>query len=64
MQFTVQFSDDTSQRLIQKASELSLQPEEFICVSVTELLDERNDEFRRIVDRIVSKNRELYERLS
>jgi hypothetical protein len=64
MQITVQLSDTLSERLLDRARELSIQPEELVGVAVVNLLNETDLEFERIVDRIVNKNRQLYERLS
>ena len=64
MQITVDLSDEQSQRLLERSRELSIQPEELVGVAVNDLLGEPDDRFRRIVDRVLEKNRELYKRLS
>ena len=64
MQITVDLSDEQSQRLLERSRELSIQSEELVGVAVNDLLGEPDDRFRRIVDRVLEKNRELYKRLS
>jgi hypothetical protein len=64
MQITVQLSDELSERLLDRARELSIQPAELVGVAVNNLLSETDHEFARIIDQIVNKNRQLYERLS
>ena len=64
MQLTVELNDDQSQRLLARAKELSMQPEELVGVAVDDWLSDADSDFQRIIDRIVDKNRELYKRLS
>jgi hypothetical protein len=64
MQITVQLSDRFSERLLERARELSIEPEELVGVAVENLLNESDQQFERIIDRILNKNRQLYERLS
>lgn len=64
MDITVSLSDEQSQRLVQLAKSLSIDPIELVSVAVSNLLSRPDDDFERVASRVLSKNQELYDRLS
>ena len=64
MSVPANLSPQDEQRLIEKAKELNVRPEDLVAAAVKDLLDAEADDFRSAADRVLSKNRELYKRLS
>ncbi|MCH8922128.1 MAG: DNA-binding protein [Planctomycetes bacterium] len=64
MDITVSLSDDQSKRLVQLAKSLSIDPNELASAAVSDLLSRPDDDFERLASRVLSKNQELYDRLS
>ena len=60
----VQIEEPTVDRLEAAAEKLGITPEELLRVSVEEKLARLDESFRVAVDRVVSKNAELYKRLA
>lgn len=63
-QMTVTLPDEFAERLLQRSQELGIAPEDLVTASVEELLDRPSEEFRELMDYLISKNRELYKRLA
>lgn len=61
---TIPVSDDRFERLRSLAQQAGVTPEEFLKRRVEFLLDQPNEEFKAITERILEKNRELYRRLA
>lgn len=61
---TIELSKTTLAILQERASSLGIQPEELAQVYITDLLQRPDLEFERIVDYLLDKNRELYQRLA
>lgn len=64
MQITIHLSDEQSERLLKRAQDLSMRPEDVVGVAVNDLLGAPDEQFGRIVDRVFEKNHELLRRLS
>ena len=64
MSVPANLSPQDEQRLIEKAKELNVRPEDLVAAAVKDLLDAEADDFRSAADRVLRKNRELYKRLS
>jgi hypothetical protein len=61
---TIPVSDDRFERLRSLAQQAGISPEEFLKRRVEFLLDQPDEEFKAITERILEKNRELYRRLA
>jgi hypothetical protein len=61
---TIPVSDDRFERLRSLAQQAGISPEEFLKRRVEFLLDQPDEEFKAITERILDKNRELYRRLA
>lgn len=61
---TIPVSDDQFERLRALAEQAGISPEEFLNRRVEFLLDQPDEEFKAITERILEKNRELYRRLA
>lgn len=61
---TIALPDDRLLKLKEMAVRLSVTPEELVCVSIEELLSAPEDTFHRVVDYVLKKNAELYQRLA
>jgi hypothetical protein len=61
---TIPVSDDRFERLRALAQQAGISPEEFLKRRVEFLLDQPDEEFKTITERILEKNRELYRRLA
>ena len=64
MQLTIDLTEEQAALLRDKAASLAIEPAELAQRAVTDLLSQPDDEIRRIIDYVVDKNQELYERLS
>ena len=64
MQLTIDLTEEQAALLRDKAASLTIEPAELAKRAVTDLLSQPDDEIRRIIDYVVDKNQELYERLS
>lgn len=64
MAISVTFDDAQSARLEERARELGVDANELARAAVNDLLAKPADDFSRAADHVLSKNRELYDRLS
>ena len=60
---TIPLSDEQLRRLDELASRLNVSREALVRASIDDLLARPADDFRRAVDRVLSKNADLYRRL-
>ncbi|MBM2849174.1 MAG: hypothetical protein HW418_2116 [Anaerolineales bacterium] len=61
---TISLPDDRLQKLKEIATRFSVAPEELVRVSIEELLTRPEEDFRRALEYVLSKNAELYRRLA
>jgi len=61
---TITLPDDRLLKLKERATRLSVSPEELVRVSIEELLSRPDEAFQRAVDHVLKKNAELYRRLA
>ena len=64
MKLAIELSEAQEQRLAQIAARLGVPAESLAEAAVRELVDQASGEFDEVADRLMAKNRELYERLS
>jgi hypothetical protein len=60
---TIAISEERLQKLEEIARRFHIAPEELVRVSIDELLSLPEEDFRRALDLVLSKNAELYQRL-
>ena len=63
MKLAIQLTEAQEQRLAEIAARLNVPVESLAEAAVRALVDQSSDEFDQVADRILTKNRELYERL-
>jgi hypothetical protein len=61
---TITLPDERLTKLKEEAARLGVTPEELVRVSIEELLTRPAADFKQVVDRVLSKNAELYRRLA
>jgi len=61
---TVEIDDSKATILREKAKKLGLDPEQFVMATIEDLLGQPEADFRVAMQRVLSKNKELYERLA
>jgi predicted transcriptional regulator len=61
---TVELDDSQAQALREMARKYGLEPEQFVMASIEDLLAHPDVEFDAAARRVLSKNEELYRRLS
>jgi len=61
---TIQLSDETADRLQALAEKLGMSPEEVAQASIDDQLERLDREYQEAADRVLSKNSDLYQRLS
>jgi len=61
---TVEIDDSKAAILREKAKQFDLLPEQFVSASIEDLISQPEQEFKTAMRRVLSKNKELYERLS
>ncbi len=61
---TVEIDDSKAAILRKKAKQFDLLPEQFVSASIEDLISQPEQEFKTAMRRVLSKNKELYERLS
>jgi len=61
---TIALSEERLQKLEEIARRYQIAPEELVRVSIEELLSLPEQDFRRALDLVLSKNTELYQRLA
>jgi predicted transcriptional regulator len=60
---TVSLSDECLQQLRERAARFRLAPEELMRVCIEDVLARPEDQLERAIDRVLTKNVELYRRL-
>jgi hypothetical protein len=60
----VEIDDSKAALLQEKARRFGLLPDQFVTVSIEDLISQPEAEFENAMRRVLSKNRELYERLA
>ena len=63
MAISVRLTDREQQRLREVAERLNISPEELASAAVRELVGPQDADFEATAQRVLAKNRELYERL-
>ena len=63
MKLTIELTATQEQRLAEIAARLGVPAESLAEAAVRELVDQSSSEFDQVAERILAKNRELYERL-
>ena len=61
---TVRLEDSKVTLLREKAKKYGLTPDQFVTASIEDLLSHPEPEFEAALRRVLSKNKELYERLA
>ena len=61
---TVEIDDNKAAILVEKARKFGLLPDQFVTASIEDLISQPEPEFEAAMRRVLSKNQELYERLS
>ncbi len=61
---TVQLDDAKADLLREKAKKFGLSPNQFVAASIEDLLAQPEPEFEIAVQKVLSKNKELYKRLA
>jgi hypothetical protein len=61
---TIALTEDRLQKLEEIARRFQVAPEELVRVSIDELLSLPEEDFRRALEFVLSKNGELYQRLA
>ena len=61
--FTITLPDERVTKLKEIAERFRVAPEELVRASLEELLTRPLDEFQKVLERVLSKNAELYTRL-
>lgn len=64
MTISLQLDEQQSQRLLELARQLQVDPEELARAAINDLVSRPLDDFDRAARSVLEKNRELYERLS
>lgn len=64
MDMTLSISEDRFIKLKEVAGNLNITPEDLVRVSIDELLSRPDEDFRKAVDYVLTKNAELYRRLA
>jgi len=62
--FTITLPDDRVKRLKEIAERFHVAPEELVCASLEDLLTRPLDDFQQALERVLSKNADLYQRLA
>lgn len=62
--FTITLPDERLKKLQDLAERFRVAPEELVRASLEELLSRPMDDFQVIVERVLNKNAELYQRLA
>ena len=61
---TVEIDDSKATILREKAKKFGLEPEQFVLATIEDLLGQPEADFKAAMERVLSKNKELYERLA
>lgn len=63
MKLAIKLSEAEEQRLAEIAARLGVPAESLARAAVRELVDQSSSEFDQVAERLLAKNRDLYERL-
>ena len=61
---TVEIEDSKAALLTEKAKRFGLLPDQFVTASIEDLIAQPEPDFEEAMSRVLSKNKELYERLA
>jgi len=61
---TLQIDDAKAEALRSRAQRVGLEPEQLLRASLDDLIAQPDDDFDEAASRVLSKNRELYQRLA
>ncbi len=61
---TLQIDDAKAEALRSRAQRVGLEPEQLLRASLDDLIAQPDDDFDEAANRVLSKNRELYQRLA
>ena len=64
MKFDIDLTTAQAERLRQEAERLNITPEELARAALSDLLSERDEDFRIATERVLQKYSELYRRLA
>ena len=64
IRITVEIDDNKAAILKEKARKFGLLPDQFVTASIEDLISQPDPAFESAMNRVLSKNRELYERLA
>jgi antitoxin FitA len=64
MELSIELNESQFATLQEKAKKLGLLPKQLIMAAVADLLNTRDEDFLAAADYVLSKNKELYKRLS
>jgi predicted transcriptional regulator len=62
--FTITLPDERLKKLKEIADRFRVAPEELVRASIEELLARPLDDFQQVIERVLSKNADLYKRLA
>jgi len=62
--FTITLPDERVKKLQEIAERFRVAPEELVRASLEELLNRPMDDFQAVLERVLNKNADLYERLA
>ncbi|RLB00849.1 MAG: DNA-binding protein [Deltaproteobacteria bacterium] len=61
---TIEIDDSKATILRKKAAKFGLRPEQFVLATIEDLIVQPEADFKAAMERVLSKNKELYERLA
>jgi predicted transcriptional regulator len=61
---TISLPDDRLQKLQEMATQFNIAPEELARASIEEFLTRPEEEFQRVLEYVLSKNKEIYQQLA
>ncbi len=61
---SVTLSEEEERRLLERAKQLNVPADEYLAAVVKDALAGDAEDFRRVAEKVLNKNRELYKRLS
>jgi predicted transcriptional regulator len=62
--FTITLPDESLKKLQELAERFRIAPEELVRASLEELLSRPLDDFQKVLERVLTKNADLYKRLA
>jgi hypothetical protein len=60
---TVEIDDSKAALLRKKAEKFGILPDQFVAASIEDIIGQPEPEFEKAMQRVISKNKELYKRL-